>query len=313
MSIIEGALDKATRQGQLLEKKQDAVDGAKKNEAQTVIDKIISPVTTESQEVQDAVSDTPAEQLNWDQLAELGFITGNDTYNKTVEEFRNIKLPLVANAFGAGSEGIKRSNLILITSSVPSEGKTYTAINLAFSIANERDKKVLLIDADVARPSIAKTLGIDEKLPGLIEYLEGQNVRFSDIVRRTNMPGLRIITAGKWHRHSTELLASNRMAMLAEELSNRYPDRIVIFDSPPLLAATQGDVLAKLVGQIVLVIEAEKTPQNIVMESVEKLSECDVVLAVFNKAQRMSDGYYKYGYGYGHYQHSASQEDKKAS
>jgi Mrp family chromosome partitioning ATPase len=94
------------------------------------------------------------------------------------------------------------------------------------------------------------------------------------------------------------------MALLVEELSSRYPDRIIIFDSPPLLAATQGEILAKLVGQIVLVVEAERTLQSMVMESVSKLSACDVVLAVFNKTKRNTDGaFYGYGYGYGNYAH----------
>ncbi|ASF45026.1 XrtA-associated tyrosine autokinase [Methylovulum psychrotolerans] len=241
-------------------------------------------------------------EIDWVRLAEMGFVTPSDVNTKTIEEYRNIKRPLVYNAFGAGSVGIARSNLILVTSSVPGEGKTFTAINLALSIANERDKKVLLIDADVARPSVSKTLGINSPSRlGLIDYLENENIAYSDIELLTNMPGLRIIPAGKLHKYSTELLSSNKMVLFAEELSNRYPDRIVIFDSPPLLAATQGEVLAKLVGQVVLVVEAEKTFQSMVLESVNKLSACDVVLLVFNKTLiSLSDGYY-YGYGYGQY------------
>ncbi|MDP2903125.1 MAG: XrtA-associated tyrosine autokinase [Methylovulum sp.] len=240
------------------------------------------------------------ENINWDKLAELGFVTpASNTDSQAIEEYRNIKRPLINNAFGVGSVGINRSNLILVTSSIPGEGKTFTAINLALSIANERDKKVLLIDADVARPSISSVLGI-KSTPGLIEYLEGQNVKFSDIVLKTNMPGLNIIPSGKLHKHSTELLTSNRMIQLAQELSNRYPDRMVIFDSPPLLAATQGEVLAGLVGQVVLVVEAEKTPQSMIMASVNKLVFCDVVLLLLNKTQKNEDASY-YGYGlYGH-------------
>jgi exopolysaccharide/PEP-CTERM locus tyrosine autokinase len=241
--------------------------------------------------------------IDWKRLSDLGFAAPGSSNTETIEEYRNIKRPLVNNAFGNGSEGITRANLILITSSLPGEGKTFTAINLALSIANERDKKVLLIDADVARPSISKVLGIN-KSPGLIEYLEGGDINFSDIISRTSIPGLSVITAGKLHDYSTELLSSNKMALFVEELSNRYPDRIVIFDSPPLLAATQGEVLARLVGQVVLVIEAEKTMQNVVMESVGKLAACDVVLAVFNKSKKNMDiNYYGYGYGYGHYAH----------
>jgi len=241
--------------------------------------------------------------IDWKRLSDLGFTAPGSLNTEAIEEYRNIKRPLVNNAFGKGHNGIARANLILITSSLPSEGKTFTAINLALSIANERDKKVLLIDADVARPSISKVLGIKDS-PGLIEYLDGADINFSDIIIKTSIPGLGVIPAGQLHDYSTELLSSNKMALFVEELSNRYPDRIVIFDSPPLLAATQGEVLARLVGQVVLVIEAEKTMQNVVMESVAKLATCDVVLALFNKTKRNMDiNYYGYGYGYGQYAH----------
>ncbi|MDO9241492.1 MAG: protein tyrosine kinase, partial [Methylicorpusculum sp.] len=115
---------------------------------------------------------------------------------------------------------------------------------------------------------------------------------------KTEIDGLRIVPAGKSHQFSTELLASNKMLSLAQELSERYADRIVIFDSPPLLAATQAEVLSSMVGQVVLVIEAEQTAQNIVMESVKKLEACDVVLALLNKTKRGLDMNY---YGYGQY------------
>ncbi|MCX7098124.1 MAG: XrtA-associated tyrosine autokinase [Methylococcales bacterium] len=238
--------------------------------------------------------------IDWSHLGELGYISPGDSNTLAVEEYRNIKRPLVGNAFGKGSEGIARANLILITSSLPGEGKTFTAINLALSIANERDKQVLLIDADVARPSISRVLGIKSE-PGLIDFLDRDDLSFSDIILSTSMPGLCIVPSGSLHRHSTELLASNKMSRLIEELS-KNPNTLVIFDSPPLMAATQGQILAKLVGQVVLVVEAEKTLQSVVMESVEKLSACDVVLAVFNKSNVIVDGnYYGYGYGYGQY------------
>ena len=121
--------------------------------------------------------------IDWTRLTEMGFVAPGDSNTLTVEEYRNIKRPLVSNAFGKGSEGITRANLILITSSLPGEGKTFTAINLALSIANERDKQVLLIDADVARPSVSRVLGI-KSAPGLIDYLDRDDIIFSDIVMR---------------------------------------------------------------------------------------------------------------------------------
>lgn len=295
MSIIEKAFNKAKEQGQIKDTRFDVQN------AEDIVAPLSLPIEAAVDTPQSVIAseaDVVAE-IDWDRLADLGFVTPDDSNTQTIEEYRNIKRPLVTNAFGESSVGIERANLILVTSSVPGEGKTFTAINLALSIANERDKKVLLIDADVARPSIAKTLGISSA-PGLIEYLAGQDVKFSDIVLRTNMPGLKIIPAGKQHKHSTELLSSNRMVLLAQELSNRYPDRIVIFDSPPLLAATQGQVLAGLVGQVVLVIEAEATPQSMVMESVNKLASCGIVLTVLNKSKSSSDANY---YGYGQYAH----------
>ncbi len=236
--------------------------------------------------------------FDWDYLHAHGFIRVDDSHSRLAEEYRSIKRPLVTNALGARKRDIKNSNLILITSSVPGEGKTFTSINLAFSIAAEMDKKVLLIDADVAKPSIAKVLGIKNKM-GLIDFLETDTLRLSDIILQTEIPGLRIITAGKSHKFSTELLASDKMIALSKELSSRYSDRIVIFDTPPLLATTQAEVLASQMGQVILVVAAEKTPQSFVLESAKKLQNCsDIVLGVLNKAQRtLNAGYY----GYGHY------------
>lgn len=236
-------------------------------------------------------------KFDWDYLNEHGFIRIDDSHSRIAEEYRSIKRPLVANALGERKRDIENANLVLITSSVPGEGKTFTSINLAFSIAAEMDKKVLLIDADVAKPSVSKVLGIKSEF-GLIDYLEKDTLELSDIILQTEIPGLRIITAGKTHKYSTELLASDKMIALSKELSERYADRIVIFDTPPLLATTQAEVLAGQMGQVILVVGAEVTSQSFVMESVKKLQGCsDVVLAILNKAQRnLNAGYYGYGY-----------------
>jgi exopolysaccharide/PEP-CTERM locus tyrosine autokinase len=301
MSIIEKALNKAKDEGQKLNNASDFYNETGESTDTKNNSPDNAPVITVSAKQEQRPVNKDIVVLDWPRLTSLGFINPEDSNTQDIEEYRNIKRPLVSNAFGKGSEGITRANLILVTSSVPGEGKTFTAINLALSIANELDKQVFLIDADVARPSVSKALGLRSE-PGLIDYLESRDITFSDIAIKTSQPGLQVIPAGKSHKHSTELLSSNKMALLVDELSYRYPDRIVIFDSPPLLAATQAEILAKFVGQVVLVIEAEKTLQNVVMESVEKLAACDVVLAVFNKTKRnMEADYYGYGYGYGHY------------
>ncbi|MDD2660821.1 MAG: XrtA-associated tyrosine autokinase [Methylococcales bacterium] len=305
MSIIEKALNKAREEGQKLDKFADShIESEKSNDSYSNhLNQSMATLNPGLSSNNELPPEKEVAEINWSHLAELGFLAPCDSNTQTIEEYRNIKRPIVNNAFGKGSIGINRANLILVTSSLPGEGKTFTAINLALSIANERDRQVLLIDADVARPSVSRVLGIKSG-PGLVDYLDGQEISFSDVILSTNMPGFRVVPAGKLHKHSTELLSSNKMALLAEELSTRYSDRMIIFDSPPLLAATQGDILAKLVGQVVLVVEAERTMQSMVMESVEKLASCDVVLAVFNKANRTSDtDYYRYGYGYGQYAH----------
>ena len=235
-------------------------------------------------------------KIDWEQLVEEGYLSRDQSLNiSLVEEYRMIKRPLINNAFGRGAHGIDKANLILITSSLPSEGKTFSAINLAISIANERDKNVLLIDADVAKPSIAKRLNIKSS-PGLIEFLENDDIEFADICLKTDLPGLQIIPAGKRHAFSTELLSSDKMINFVDELSQRYPDRLVIFDSPPLLAATQAEVLASMVGQIVLVISAETTMQSTVLEALKKMETTDVILALLNKSnQGLVMDYYGYG------------------
>ena len=302
MSIIENALKKAAKQG--LVASSEAVepsnlDVGKKPSLQDV--DLIGSDDTNFGVGPKVVADRQV-NIDWQALSENGFIDSNNAKSQLAEEFRVIKRPLVNNIQGAENNGINRSNLILICSSLPGEGKTFVSINLALSIANERDKSVLLIDADVEKPGVAKQLGIDNS-SGLIEYLEDDQVNFSDILLKTDLPNLSIITAGKRHKYSTELLSSQRMYLFAEEVSRRYKDRIVIFDSPPLLVATQAQILAELVGQVVLVIAAEVTPQSVVNESVSKLSNCDVVMTLLNKTRKEIDIYgHNYSYGkYGHF------------
>ena len=304
MSIIENALKKAGKQGLVLDgnspKQSDEpeIHRDSKSGAESI------GMASGKQEPMSGEPKTNIENqvvIDWSKLAEEGFVDNNDAKSQLAEEFRVIKRPLVNNAQSAKDNRIDRSNLILICSSLPNEGKTFVSINLALSIANERDKSVLLIDADVEKPSISKQLGIKQS-PGLIEYLEDDKITFSDILLKTDLSNLSVIPAGKRHKYSTELLSSQRMYLFAEEVSKRYKDRIIIFDSPPLLVATQAQILAELVGQVVLVIAAEVTPQSVVAESVSKLANCDVVMTLLNKTRKEVDIYgYGHNYGYGKY------------
>ncbi|REL33966.1 XrtA-associated tyrosine autokinase [Thalassotalea euphylliae] len=234
-----------------------------------------------------------------DKLTERGFLhSGGDSHHQQ-EEFRHIKRKLLNNAFGPAAKTLRQSNLIMVSSANPNEGKTFVSINLALSVALEQDKTVLLIDADVLRPSLHRELEFENDT-GLLDYLCGDTDDVARIIYPTNLPNLKIMPAGTAHHLTNELLASERMAKLANELSQRYPDRVVIFDSPPLLGVTETPVLASLVGQAVVVAEESKTKIEDIKRATMQLDEDLAVGFVLNKTIKTSkDVYGYYGYGYG--------------
>ncbi|XPF93378.1 XrtA-associated tyrosine autokinase [Colwellia sp. RE-S-Sl-9] len=232
-------------------------------------------------------------------LAERGYLIDTGSRQSIKDEFRQIKRKLLNNAFGSASKTLDNSNLVMVSSSKPNEGKTFVSINLALSIALEQDKTVLLIDADVLRPSINRELGVGN-VPGLIEYLLGQKEGVADIIYNTNIDKLKIIPAGEPHHLSNELLASDKMESLAKELAERYPDRIVIFDCPPLIGVTETLVLANLMGQALVVVEESKTHLSDIQKATENLNDDLALGLVLNKAIKShKDMYGYYGYGYG--------------
>jgi len=243
-------------------------------------------------------------EIDLDLLAKNGFVTSASLRTRIAEEFRIIKRPLIVNASKPqGSEGARR-NLIMVTSALPGEGKTFTAINLAMSMAAELDHTVMLVDADVRRPSMLSTLGLPPA-PGLMEVVKS-SVELPDVMLKTNVNRLSLLPSGMPHDQATELLASDGMQRLLDEIATRYADRIVIFDSPPLLLTTESRVLASRMGQIVFVVRAEETPQAVVESALATVEGCPVFL-VLNQVRvgglpglRQGDGYgYDYGYGYG--------------
>jgi receptor protein-tyrosine kinase len=252
-----------------------------------------------SSNVSDAQKDNEIITLNAESLNQRGFIIGSKSSHHIQEEFRHIKRKLLNNAFGLASKTLKHSNLIMVSSSSPNEGKTFISINLALSIALEQDKTVLLVDADVLRPSLHRELEFKSK-KGLIEYLLDEVSSLSDVIYNTNIANLKLIPAGKSHHLTNELLASTKMEALAEELAQRYPDRIVIFDCPPILGVTETPVLSSLVGQAIVVVEESKTKVENIKKAVSQLDEDIAVGFVMNKTIRSKkDEYGYYGYGYG--------------
>ena len=193
-------------------------------------------------------------QLDLVALAAAGYLVPAAPRTHMADQYRVIKRPLIKNAVGQDGARVNHGNLIMMTSAMPGEGKSFTAINLAMSIASELDHTVMLVDADVARPSLLKKLGLAEA-PGLLDLLEG-NAEMSDVLMRTNIDKLTILPSGRPHPKSTELLASDAMRQLLSDMASRYSDRIIIFDSPPLLLTTEARVLATQMGQIVVVVAA---------------------------------------------------------
>lgn len=236
-----------------------------------------------------------------EQLRQAGMLIPDSKRSRIKEEYRHIKRPLLMNALGKGATIVEHSNLIMVTSARQGEGKTFNAINLALSIASERDRTVLLVDADVVKPTVSRFFGIDSG-PGLVDFLVEDNLDLSEVLVETNVPSLTILPAGNTHHLSTELLASGSMRQLAEEMSKRYSDRIIIFDSPPLLATTEASVLAHLMGQVVMVVESDRTRQAQVKEALALLKPEMIVGFVLNKSRSsFGSDYYYYGSYYGGY------------
>ncbi|MEW6997240.1 XrtA-associated tyrosine autokinase [Colwelliaceae bacterium BS250] len=299
MSTIEQALAKQQaskmHEVQLESKLEETVEQQKEPQRHAEIEspQINSPI--------DVLAKKNSIELNLAKLIKHDYIVPGQEESSYIlqEQFRQIKRKLLNNAFGVVAKTLENPNLIMITSAKANEGKTFISINLALSIALEQDKQVLLVDADVLKPSVLHEFGLSAK-SGLIEYLLGKNEQLSDIIYHTNINNLKIIPAGTPHYLSNELLASERMATLTKELSTRYPDRIVIFDSPPLLGVTETPVLACLMGQALIVVEENKTSLNQVNQANALLPDVLAKGLVINKAihsQREIYGYYGYGYG----------------
>jgi Mrp family chromosome partitioning ATPase len=229
-------------------------------------------------------------------LREQGLIVPDGAVGALVEEFRIVKRRVLESA---RAEGTALSRRILVCSPHPGEGKTFCASNLAIALAAERDSEVLLIDADFAKPSILSTFGLP-KGPGFMDCLANEDVQPEDLVIGTDIPGLWVLPAGNHTNADSEYLASRRTGEVLDRLSMGAPNRVLIFDSPPALAASPAAELAKHVGQAILVARADATAQSALEDAVELLSGCPDIKLLLNAAHFSPSGR-KFGtyYGYG--------------
>ena len=236
-------------------------------------------------------------QIDLDALTAAGFVTPQAQRSQIADEFRVIKRPIIKHAHERTGARGDRANLIMVTSAIPAEGKSFIALNLAMSIALEVDSHALLVDADVANPSLMHMTHLPPASKGLLDLLTDPQMSLSDVLLKTNVDKLTLLPAGTAHGRATEMLASESMAGLLEDMASRYSDRVLVFDSPPLLATTEARALASHMGQILMVVEADRTTQVLVKHALETIESCPVVMMVLNKAPRPEVGSY-YGHNY---------------
>ena len=221
-------------------------------------------------------------------LARQGMLVPGASVNVLAEEFRLVKRQLLLTARAVAGGDSERARRVLVGSAKPNEGKTYCAINLALSMASERDYEILLVDADFAKPDILGRLGSSERKPGLLDALAG-NADVEACILSTDIPNLSLLPAGTRTNGDTELLASDRARAVIDGLTAN-PRRIVIFDTPPALAASPASVLALHVGQVLLVVRADRTGESELRDAVALLDGCEHIQLLLNATSYQPGG-----------------------
>ena len=225
-----------------------------------------------------------------------GYLPENAIDRQFAEHYRQIKRPLVEKALSANSRGDELdTRIIMVTSALSGEGKTFTCINLAFSLARERDMSVLLVDADILKPHVSEIFGVKQDA-GLMDALVDEKLAIESLVMSTNVKGLSILPAGRLLEGAAELLVSNRMRQVLRRLLTENPRRIVLLDSPPILATSEGRALTKVAGQLVLVVRAGQTLQAAVKGTLSQIEPSRMTGIILNDARlTLSETFYGYG------------------
>ena len=269
-----------------------------RNQANAAAAKAAEAASTSNAPARVAGTSKPVTRITVDKTAlrASGYLAEEGKEKQFADHFRRIKRPLIEKAMSNDAVGEPR--VIMITSALPGEGKTFTSINLALSMALERDVSVLLVDCDVAKRHVGEILGLKNHV-GLLDALVDESLDVESLVAETNLPGFSILPAGGRVETTAELLSSKRMRQLVAGLCLHNPRRVVLLDSPPLLITNEGRALLKVAGQVVLVTRAGHTPRHAVQDAVALLGAQQAGGIVLNHAGgRGTDGYY---YGYGSY------------
>lgn len=283
MSVVERAIDKLRRNPP----EQDRDRGPARNEPVAVL-----------VDADDAAADSRRILIDRAALRAAGYLPDEDLGRRFADEYRQIKRPLLEAAFGdAPPAGQPSQRLIMMASALPGDGKTFTSINLAFSLSRERDHGVVLVDADVAKPHVSAIFGLESEA-GLLDALADSTIDVRSLVLPTDVKGLSILPAGKVREGATELLSSGRMGEIGRDLLAAYPRHVLLFDSSPLVVSTESRALATSMGQVVVVVRAGHTPRHAVQQALEAVGNDRNVSLILNQGRRsLMDGYYGYAYG----------------
>ena len=235
--------------------------------------------------------------IDRDALLADGLLAPPLVERQILEQFRQIRRPLIANAFGRGGPKLEMGQLIMLVSALPGEGKTFMSFNLALSMARQKGIRVLLVDADVRKPHISRILGLGGA-PGLLDLLRTPGLNPEGLIASTDVPGLSVLPAGGHAENATELFASSNMLGTMRRLVERDRAGVVLLDSSPILCTTESQTLTDVSGQLVVVVRAAATPRSALLDALSYLADRPMVSLVLN--QSTSDaptGDYYYGYG----------------
>jgi receptor protein-tyrosine kinase len=241
----------------------------------------------------------PQIRIDLARLRKAGMVTPTGGRERVFDEFRIIKRPILLNVSKDGNAADSRRNLVMVTSARPGEGKTFTAISLAMSVVAEQDVHVLLVDADLSKRNLSHTLGLRGR-PGLIDLLCKNPPPLADVLLTTDVPRLNVLPAGGDHPLANELLAGPTMRQLVRSISDRYRHGLIIFDTSPALVSTDPSVLALSVGQVIMVVQANRTSRSSVQEALALLKGCDQIHLVLNRVplSELTDQYGRYSADY---------------
>jgi protein-tyrosine kinase len=216
-------------------------------------------------------------------LERAGMVDWSRPPTSSSEEFRLVQHQIIRSAFGPGAEpGF--SNLLLVTSARPGEGKSFMSTDLSGSIARQGDHHVLLVDADSKRDSICYSLGLAQAR-GLLDLAANPKLDPSPLIAKTPIERLSILPVGRERERSAELFSTKEMTRLIQSLGRRYADRLLILDAPPCLSTSDPAVLAQVVGQILFVVEADRTQRDEIEASLDLIQACPTITMVLNKQQ----------------------------